>query len=437
MIVRSLSDIDPGRRLFIYGSGVAGLSLRRVLERRYPGRFYGFIDSQRSGAVDGRRLLSLEEYCAQVDELDLILVCSTWHEEIASALESRGIHHHANAFYLAMDYRYALTDVQRDTPWSQAQASESREFFAQTIGSSVLRSLREAPVFLYLHGPSLARSVAAIRSLRTRDVAHCGLNGAHLSEPVRRAAGVGLDFWFSMFEVDQVQWAHLPAALAAGTALVTTVPSLGARPSLLSSSVGWIEPHMDQVVSADEDVDLAMRIPGVPDVVNSLALVLFFLCRLGARGPVILLGCDGVDNPFGADDGVYYAFDPVLVAASPVAVSRYYLWKDMVSFEKYWHLVSTWLVEAGYSLPQIINANPESMYDVFPKCKPEDIGEIIGDVGPRGPRATVVEGAQPQERRLRSLLQWIGRLDDFRLAHVERVLEAMEHIPLGSASDRS
>lgn len=90
-----LDDLDSGRRIFIYGAGSAG----RALRNRLPDRTVaGFIDSERHGVLDGLPLLSFDLYRQQRTADDLILIGSSFEDEIEGRLLAHGIDGYRRAF---------------------------------------------------------------------------------------------------------------------------------------------------------------------------------------------------------------------------------------------------------------------------------------------------------------------------------------------------
>ncbi|MCP1614210.1 hypothetical protein J2848_005913 [Azospirillum lipoferum] len=90
-----LDDLDAGRRIFIYGAGSVGHALRNRLPDRMVA---GFIDSERHGTLDGLPLLSFDLYRQQRTADDLILIGSSFEDEIEGRLLAHGIDGYRRAF---------------------------------------------------------------------------------------------------------------------------------------------------------------------------------------------------------------------------------------------------------------------------------------------------------------------------------------------------
>lgn len=96
-ITRTLRDagqIDPGQPVYIYGAGSAGRRLRSVLG---DGIVRGYIDSERDGQLDGLPVLSFERYRSQAQSNDLILIGSSFEDEIEGRLLQSGIRNYLRA----------------------------------------------------------------------------------------------------------------------------------------------------------------------------------------------------------------------------------------------------------------------------------------------------------------------------------------------------
>lgn len=94
-----LEDIPPHDRLFIHGAGAAG---RRLRERLEGTPVHAFIDSFERGTFDGLPKLTPADHMADRRPGDLILIASTFEDEIEAGLLRRGEDRYLRAFDAAM-----------------------------------------------------------------------------------------------------------------------------------------------------------------------------------------------------------------------------------------------------------------------------------------------------------------------------------------------
>jgi len=91
-VVRSLADLPRGVPIYIYGSGDGGRKLRRACRRDTEIRVMGFLDSFRSGELDGLPIHKASEFFAADPTSDnTIVVASAFGEDIKKHLVGLGV----------------------------------------------------------------------------------------------------------------------------------------------------------------------------------------------------------------------------------------------------------------------------------------------------------------------------------------------------------
>lgn len=84
------SDLCRDARVYVYGSGAGGQALVRYLIGSGLG-VAGYIDSFREGSVDGVSMHRLEQYLALRRPGDVVLIGSTYVDEIERRLTAHGV----------------------------------------------------------------------------------------------------------------------------------------------------------------------------------------------------------------------------------------------------------------------------------------------------------------------------------------------------------
>lgn len=164
-------DLDPARTIFIYGAGSAGQALRATLP---DGQVRAFIDSNHDGVLDGLPVLSFERYRGQASPDDLILIGSSFEDEIENRLLEHGFENYRRAAPKAVaqpapaevpaesgqirrrgiqgDYFFsgdALDDVPPgmtrlcETPWTEMFLDPKGEAYACCFRGQVMGKLRD------------------------------------------------------------------------------------------------------------------------------------------------------------------------------------------------------------------------------------------------------------------------------------------------------
>jgi N-acetyl sugar amidotransferase len=87
----SLADTPRGRPLYLYGGGRFGALAAAKLATTPSVDLRGFIDSFKSGALQGFPVTALSEYLESRGPDDVVLICSQFEDEIAETLQSVGI----------------------------------------------------------------------------------------------------------------------------------------------------------------------------------------------------------------------------------------------------------------------------------------------------------------------------------------------------------
>ncbi|MDB5366266.1 MAG: hypothetical protein JWM77_2193 [Rhodospirillales bacterium] len=86
-----VDEIPRGRPLYVYGTGSNGRTLRAILAAAQIDEVVAFIDTEKSGIVDGLRCFSVDEYAARRGANDLVLLASAFAAEMREALLKRGV----------------------------------------------------------------------------------------------------------------------------------------------------------------------------------------------------------------------------------------------------------------------------------------------------------------------------------------------------------
>src|SRR5271167_819060 len=82
----SFSLIPAGHRVFIYGTGRGGRFINRALRLTTDLSVAGFVDSRKTGVIDGLRVYSLAELKSLPLEDVALIISSTHFDEIIEAI---------------------------------------------------------------------------------------------------------------------------------------------------------------------------------------------------------------------------------------------------------------------------------------------------------------------------------------------------------------
>jgi len=91
-VVRSLADLPRGVPIYLYGAGDGGRKIRRACRRDADIRVTGFLDTFRSGELDGLPIHKASEFFAARPTSDgAIVVASAFGEDIKRHLVGLGV----------------------------------------------------------------------------------------------------------------------------------------------------------------------------------------------------------------------------------------------------------------------------------------------------------------------------------------------------------
>ena len=91
-IERPACTIPSDSRIAIYGAGKLGSLLKNYLEEtRHRNEVQFFIDSYKSGEIDGIPIIQVDSLKRHIDKFDIIVIASQYSSEIATVLLDRGI----------------------------------------------------------------------------------------------------------------------------------------------------------------------------------------------------------------------------------------------------------------------------------------------------------------------------------------------------------
>ncbi len=108
-----LPEISENSRVYIYGAGSAGLALYAwLLKCRLDVTVLGFIDTYTKGRVAGKVLFDFDSFMSTKsnNEYDLIIVASSYQNEIIVQLNKNNLHHHIVAFAPSYLLKEILTE---------------------------------------------------------------------------------------------------------------------------------------------------------------------------------------------------------------------------------------------------------------------------------------------------------------------------------------
>jgi hypothetical protein len=252
---------------------------------------------------------------------------------------------------------------------------------ASVSRNRIIPRLQTRPIVVCLQGPSLARLAPALESFDRADAMYCCINDRGVVEKhLSLRVGRGVDVWFMSSEAEFHRLrSTVPAFLERAPAnlfvtLSTTMAHIDAELALALAA----QPALtERILLADAAIarvfDVCQSAP-----INSMTVLLATLVLLRARGPVFLLGCDGVPTSVAA----YEAYDSPEQLA-PHRLSSCSLYEDMQAFHENWPRLVAWFErELGLPVPKIWNCNPESHYTVFERIRWQDVFEPDGILAP-------------------------------------------------------
>ncbi len=126
-ILEFLSEVHEGSRVCLYGAGKRGVEVRNCIEsHRKDIKIVGYIDSFKTGKLDGLKIHSKEDLKKVLLSYDLIIVTSSAWEDIVKYLKSNQI---ANYKVLKRDiFKGWGMSTEHNLPW---EGGIGNEFFLQ------------------------------------------------------------------------------------------------------------------------------------------------------------------------------------------------------------------------------------------------------------------------------------------------------------------
>lgn len=91
MDIKNLSRIDKNRSIYIFGAGSYGKSVKDALACKKFSNIVGFIDSYKSGNLDGLPVIKFDSYIEEHTDENLIVIASSFYVEIETKLSAYGI----------------------------------------------------------------------------------------------------------------------------------------------------------------------------------------------------------------------------------------------------------------------------------------------------------------------------------------------------------
>ncbi|SMH41611.1 hypothetical protein [Azospirillum agricola] len=102
LTLRHTSDLPKNTPLFIFGSGAAGQHVRKALGK-VPGlTVLGFIDSYKSGTLDGLPVHRFDEFIDSRPAQSVVVIASMYVNEMAEQLAGKGMVNVYNGYPYAM-----------------------------------------------------------------------------------------------------------------------------------------------------------------------------------------------------------------------------------------------------------------------------------------------------------------------------------------------
>ncbi|MBP2294322.1 hypothetical protein [Azospirillum rugosum] len=96
--INDLRELPKDRPLYIYGAGTAGRVVKNGMRRFTRRCLVGFVDSTKTGTLDGFPILPAERFCVERPDRAVVIIASHAWEDIAGRLAAAGIPHVYNAY---------------------------------------------------------------------------------------------------------------------------------------------------------------------------------------------------------------------------------------------------------------------------------------------------------------------------------------------------
>ncbi|MBC8129094.1 MAG: hypothetical protein H7Y08_02085 [Rhizobiaceae bacterium] len=237
-------------------------------------------------------------------------------------------------------------------------------------------------IFL-LNGPSVASVGAVIDKFKTSQPAIFGINHIfNLERELTKPAGISIHVWV-LFSADEVErYAMQIIAFISRDDTIAVLTTTYAYQKIKYIIDFNAKRHAYKIVFCDAVVDNAYRVTDLDFsdagryssqiAINSLGLSLIALSTVPAdpSTKVVLFGCDGADSS--ETKMVYFQQDRMdLGKRNP---SERNIYQDMVAIEAAWNILETHLiVDKGLPRLRILNANPDSHFQIFEKIDPRSV----------------------------------------------------------------
>lgn len=136
--VRATDDFPADTLIHIFGAGVSGLLLRDLIDGSGRARVAGFIDSHKTGMVDGLEVVDLKTFVARFSDAP-VAVASEAYTEIIDALRAAGVSRIYDAFPLIARQRWLR--LQKEVDEARDQIRHLEESFIRERAESSQRGV--------------------------------------------------------------------------------------------------------------------------------------------------------------------------------------------------------------------------------------------------------------------------------------------------------
>lgn len=85
--IQRASELPQSGNIYIFGAGMGGRLIRRILAKNPRVNVCGFIDNGKSGVIDGLRICHFSEFSKKKISYDWILIASMYYPEISQQLK--------------------------------------------------------------------------------------------------------------------------------------------------------------------------------------------------------------------------------------------------------------------------------------------------------------------------------------------------------------
>lgn len=96
--IRRATELPQSGNVYIFGAGMGGRLIQKVLSKNPMVKVCGFIDNGKSGFMDGLRIYKFSEFNDSKISYDWILIASMYYPEIAQQLKKSGTKNVMNVY---------------------------------------------------------------------------------------------------------------------------------------------------------------------------------------------------------------------------------------------------------------------------------------------------------------------------------------------------